>query len=278
MYLPAKHMLWLVVGCVAVAIVLAHTHTATNTAEEEQMPCTCPMRYLQQSYKQPQQTLQTSSTCAFTVTSHFKHQFACIVSDQSIRNSEKHKDLQLLCAAFLLRMLALRTITMDSQCTMCMRALKRVHAAEMACATAAEEASRLRERVDKAESIASLLNQKLVQHKEAIMQLQSSKNTLCEQVKALQLRSKCAPKYFDLLIEFIKVKCVTGTQMKVGSAELHQAFEKFLSHAQKSQQTTLVAPTQRELRALMETLGFEYAQVYHHGANTRCLKGIQLRV
>jgi hypothetical protein len=190
----------------------------------------------------------------------------------------KHKDLQLLCAAYIIRMLALQKT--GSHCSHCKQAQNRAHTAEAACAIAAKEACRLKERAEKAESFASLLNQQLVQYKEAIMQLHSSKDALYEQLAAAQLRSKCAPVYFDLLVEFIKSRCVTGEEMRVSSADLHQAFEIFMQHAQHSKPkgTIVPAPKQRELRALMETLGFEYTQAYLHGANARCLRGIQLRV
>lgn len=268
---------FLVVVCVALAATVL-AHTAAKRATQQQAPLTSPMRYLQESYLQPHQTLGTSSTCASTITHHFKQQFACIVSDQSITNSVKHKDLQLLCAAFIIRMLALQKT--GSHCSHCKQAQNRARTAEAACTAAAEQACRSKERAEKAESVASLLNQQLLQHKEAIMQLHSSKDVLCEQLAAAQLRSKCAPVYFDLLVDFIKSRCVTGREMKVSSADLHQGFDRFMQHAQhgKPKETIVPTPKQRELRALMETLGFEYTQTYLLGANARCLRGIQLRV
>jgi hypothetical protein len=280
----AQQVLCVTVCAALAAAALAHTHRTTSTANEH-MPCMCPMKYLQQFYLHPQHILQTSSTCPITTTQQYKHQFASILLNQSVTDSIRHKDLQLLCSAFLLRMLALRNKGVESEvgsrCTVCMQTSARARVAGVASVAAAQdECALMRERAERAESAATLLSQQALQREEAIMHLQSSRDALRGQLAAAQLRSRCAPVYFDLLIEFIKSRCVTGGETKIGSAELHQAFDSFMQHAQRNQPAAMVVPVpkQSELRALMETLGFEYSQVYHNGTNTRCLRGIQLQL
>ena len=60
--------------------------------------------------------------------------------------------------------------------------------------------------------------------------------------------------------------------MKVGSAELHTAFVSCMA----ADRLAVHPPSQQDLRALLERLGFEYGQVYLNGGNTRGFRGLGL--
>ena len=89
----------------------------------------------------------------------------------------------------------------------------------------------------------------------------------------MQERAKCAPPCFDAVQFFLKHNCVLGIEERVGSAEFHAAFTSFIAH----HQLDCEPPTQRELRALLETLGFHYDQVYIRGSNTRGFRGVSVK-
>jgi hypothetical protein len=281
------HQATAVALCVIVAIaVIAYRHITTSIAREPPPLGVCPFTFLRQSCRHLGEALHTATACPSATTQQFKQQFACIVSDQVMTATEKHRKLNLLCAAFLIRRLALQLkgvgghAQSKSPCPSCAQAISQAQAAHAAQVKAENQVDVLQAAAAKAQSTVMHLTQQAVQHREAIMQLQCRVDTLRQQMSMAELRCRCAPAYFDQLIEFMKVRCVTGSEMKVGSAELHQAFESFMKRAHRGQPgaAVIAAPTQRELRALMESLGFEYTQLYHNGANTRCLRGIQLRL
>jgi hypothetical protein len=281
------HQATAVALCSTAAIaVLFYGRMSTNIARQAPPLVVCPFTFLRQSCRHLGYALHPAAACPSTITRQFKQQYACIVSDQAMAATEKHNKLNLLCAAFLIRILALRLkgaagqALSTSLCSSCAQAYGLAKAAQAAQVKAENQVDVLQAAAGKAQSTVMHLTQQAVQHREAIMQLQCRVDTLRQQMSMAELRSRCAPAYFDMLIEFMKVRCVTGMDMKVGSAELHQAFESFMNHAQRGQPgaAAIAAPTQRELRALMESLGFEYAQLYHNGANTRCLRGIQLQL
>ena len=94
-----------------------------------------------------------------------------------------------------------------------------------------------------------------------------------EQLSVLQLRARCAPPYIDALAQFLESNCVENEDQRVGCAELHTAFTAFLSETCKDAEH----PSQRDLRAVLEALGYEYGQVYIRSANTRGFRGLGLR-
>ena len=64
----------------------------------------------------------------------------------------------------------------------------------------------------------------------------------------------------------------------VGSAELHAALLAFLEEQQQQQDAGKAQPpSQRELRALLEHLGFQYRQTWTRGANVRGFRRLALR-
>ena len=88
-------------------------------------------------------------------------------------------------------------------------------------------------------------------------------------------RAKCAPPYFDAVQIFLQQNCIMGNEERVGSAELHSAFLQFvLCHHFELEGEP---PTQREFRALLETLGFQYDQVYLRGSNIRGFRGLGMK-
>ena len=100
-------------------------------------------------------------------------------------------------------------------------------------------------------------------------------NTIREleaQLVLMRERAKCAPPFFDALNMFLRLNCITGDNERVGSAELHSAFSDFCVHNCLGE-----PPNQREVRALLETLGFKYDQVYLRGNNTRGFRGLGIK-
>ena len=89
----------------------------------------------------------------------------------------------------------------------------------------------------------------------------------------MQERAKCAPPCCDAAQLFLKHNCVLGVEERVGSAELHAAFTSYIAH----HQLDCEPPTQRELRALFDTLGFHYDQVYLRGSNVRGFRGVSVK-
>jgi hypothetical protein len=69
-------------------------------------------------------------------------------------------------------------------------------------------------------------------------------------------RSVCAPPYYDVVLAYLQSECVHGEDRFVGSAELHEACSAYICRALYQGD----APTQRELRTLMEQLGYQYLQ------------------
>ena len=89
----------------------------------------------------------------------------------------------------------------------------------------------------------------------------------------LRERSKLAPAWADQLGIFLNTRCVRRPDERVSSAEMHDAFVRFLAESPQGPEP----PTQRELRqALEEHLGFEYSQVYINGGNARGFRGLGL--
>ena len=89
----------------------------------------------------------------------------------------------------------------------------------------------------------------------------------------LRERAKFAPPWFDQLTAFRNTRCVRGPDERVSSAEVHDAFARFLAASSRGPEP----PTQRELRQVLEeNLNFEYTQVYINGGNARGFKGLGL--
>jgi hypothetical protein len=102
---------------------------------------------------------------------------------------------------------------------------------------------------------------------------QSNTNRELEaQLVLMRERAKCVPPFFDSLNMFLKLYCIIGDDERVGCAELHSAFSEFLVHHCLEE-----LPNQREVRALLETLGFKYDQIYLRGNNTRGFRGLGIK-
>lgn len=87
-----------------------------------------------------------------------------------------------------------------------------------------------------------------------------------------ELAASCAPTWFLQFMEFTATKCSRGASLRVGSAELHEAFVDYLARHHRD----VAAPPHKALRELMENQGYLYEQLYINGANTRGFKGIGL--
>ena len=86
-----------------------------------------------------------------------------------------------------------------------------------------------------------------------------------------ELAASCAPTWFLQFMEFTATKCSRGASLRVGSAELHEAFVEYLARHHR-----VAAPSHKALRELMENQGYLYEQLYINGANKRGFKGIGL--
>ena len=89
----------------------------------------------------------------------------------------------------------------------------------------------------------------------------------------LRERAKFAPPWFDQLTAFLNTRCVRGPDERVSSAEVHDAFARFLAASPRGPEP----PTQRELRQVLEeNLNCFYTQVFVNGSNARGFKGLGL--
>ena len=147
---------------------------------------------------------------------------------------------------------------------------QQTEAARAAAADAQERAARLAQEREK------------LQHENG--RLRAEMSVLADSIKAGQQRlrvleayARCAPPYFHSLLQFIGEKCSQGPDLRVSSCDLHHAFVSYLeAHQSPSSAAAIQSPSQRELRALLEQLGFEYAQMQYKGSNARCFKGVAL--
>jgi hypothetical protein len=93
-------------------------------------------------------------------------------------------------------------------------------------------------------------------------------------MSALKLRARCAPQFFDSLLCFLRSRCVEGEGQRVGAADLHAAFTAFM--ADDDSGLRVEPPSQRDLRALLEQLGFSYGLIYVRGTTSRGFRGLGL--
>jgi hypothetical protein len=236
-----------------------------------------PFAYLKANYKLPQDVLMTHSQNTSTLTQHYVTLFDHIVHDMS--SSTKEKDLQILCSAYMLRLMVAQSApgrhTCNSQsanrenkklCTVIAQLQQENTSAQHAAAT-------LKAQCEAAEHTAAQLAAELAEAR----QQQARMHHTIQGMHALEMRARCAPAWFDLLLQFLATRCITGEGLKTSSAELHAAFLEFMAHAPPEQTKHLLTPSQSDLRACMERIGFDYSQTYYRGANQRCLKGVQLK-
>ena len=110
-------------------------------------------------------------------------------------------------------------------------------------------------------------------------QAQSLQSVVLELQAQLDLARRSAhgaPPYTDLVISFLRCRCVQGDDnLFVGSAELHTAFLAFLKR--QHQGGKVQPPSQRALRGLLEHMGYEYRQTWAKGANVRGFRRLALR-
>jgi hypothetical protein len=137
----------------------------------------------------------------------------------------------------------------------------------------ARNAACLERRATYAEGLCSNLQSQLIKSEHKVERLSKLIRDWGERLPLLQMRARCAPPYFDALACFLKRCCVESEDQRVGCAELHTAFTAFLAESCKD----VEPPSQRDLRAVLEALGYEYGQVYIRSANTRGFRGLGLR-
>jgi hypothetical protein len=98
---------------------------------------------------------------------------------------------------------------------------------------------------------------------------------LCEtrtELIVFEQRARCAPPFFDDVAAFLRARCSIGEEERAGSAELHAAFGAYLREVGRVGES----PSQRDLRSLLEKLGFCYDQIYIKGTNARGFRGLGL--
>ena len=115
------------------------------------------------------------------------------------------------------------------------------------------------------------LQSSLLQSERAVELLRSELQALSTHLSSVEERAQFAPPYFDALLSFMRSHCIQG-RMKFGSAELHTAFVSCMA----ANRLAIQPPSQQDLRALLERLGFDYGQVYLNGGNTRGFRGLGL--
>ena len=111
--------------------------------------------------------------------------------------------------------------------------------------------------------------------KRVVQHLERDRDTIKElegRLRQAEGHARCAPSWYGALADFVHEKCVQGDSMKVGSAELHEAFLTFM----RSSHPQIEAPVHKAFRELLEHLGYEYDQVYIEGTNKRGFRGISL--
>ncbi len=128
----------------------------------------------------------------------------------------------------------------------------------------------LEHRVWSAEGVCTHLQNSLAQSDEMNEHMNSQLAAMSARLRTMESRARCAPPYFDALTQFLDSECARGADRRVSSASLHAAFVDFMADAHSE------APSQTDLRALLETLGFEYGQVNIDGGNARGFRGISL--
>jgi hypothetical protein len=229
-----------------------------------------PIDYLKQGFCLPQHVLATSSDKLPVIARQYQRLFKQISSQSQA--TDKARDLQILGSAYMLRVLALKPSTSHVQlpCDACTRARQTIATLQQSVLQAQENARHWQARCEAAEGAAVLMKAQVAEAINAQVKLDEAQAAA---QKALELRARCAPPCFNVLIDFLRTRCLLGEEHRVSSAELHDAFTAFMvRHAQQTDSLS-----QSELRSCMEKLGFAYAQAYYKGTNQRCLKGVQLR-
>jgi hypothetical protein len=112
------------------------------------------------------------------------------------------------------------------------------------------DASSHEQRAFKAEALCSTLQLELMSLSTAAHDSETQLQKLSEQLRLAQAQARCAPSYAKDILQFLRVKCVHGPDLRVATVELYTAFLSYVNDTSP--------PTQREFRALLEHLGFEY--------------------
>jgi hypothetical protein len=131
----------------------------------------------------------------------------------------------------------------------------------------------LEKRAIDAEMACTTLHRELAEAEDNIRHLNAQVASLETERNSVQILAKCAPVWFSAFVSFLNTECKQGPDLRVGSAQLHDTFCRFMSQHAK----TVKPPTQRELTAQLVRLGFEYAQVYINGGNARGFRGFTVR-
>ena len=209
-------------------------------------------------------------------TAQFYEMFDAISSKQDLESGEQGQQLQVLCSAFFMLLLSNtnKTAVTTTHVTNNNLTVQASHITVMQEMNGLKSA--LAQRTSQLEqwTFAWEENMKLIQSRHADQS--DAINDLEAELIVMRERAKCAPPYFDAIHMFMRRNCIVGDEERVGSAELHAAFLDYVSGHQQLEFDGK-PPTQREFRALLETLGFHYDQVYLRGSNIRGFRGLGIK-
>lgn len=211
----------------------------THTTLKVERPAAMPLTcklFMEQHYRQPSQVLGIPADKSSNV--HFiRSRFAQVFNATSCQAGSV-SEMQIICSAFLLLMNGASNTKAEQDM------LHHQHRA----AALTQHAQQLQDRL------------------RSVWDAQQS----CKELQDRLTVSQTAVEYFDAVLQFLGSQCIQGADTRVSSSELHEAFVRYIGGS------GVQVPSQRDLRALLEHLGFEYGQVYVNGSNARGFRGLCL--
>jgi chromosome segregation ATPase len=231
--------------------------------------------YITRFYRSPSQVLGLAASTQDP--DAIRRRFLALFESKRASPSAQ-QELQMLCSAFVLLMgrIQPQQTQVTNNFAVQSAQITLLNTADARCAALREHASELEVRLGQAQQENMRLQQAM---QAAGRQVQALQGAMHELQAQLDLARHSAP-YADAVISFLRCRCVQGDDsLFVGSAELHAALLAFLAEQQQQQQDEGKAqpPSQRELRALLEHLGFQYRQTWTRGANVRGFRRLALR-
>lgn len=190
------------------------------------------------------------------------------------------QELQMLCSAFVLLMGRIQPQQTQVTNNFAVRSaqITLLNTADARCAALREHASEIEVRLGQAQQDNMILQQAMQAAGRQVQALQGAMHELKAQLDLARHSARGAPPYADAVISFLRCRCVQGDDsFFVGSAELHAALLAFLAEQQQHDEGKAQPPSQRELRALLEHLGFQYRQTWTRRANVRGFRQLALR-
>ena len=237
----------------------------------------CPT-YITRFYRSPSQVLGLAASTQDP--DAIRRRFLALFESKRASPSAQLK-LQMLCSAFMLLMGRIQPQQTQVTNNIAFRSaqITLLNTTDARCAALCEHASDLEVRLGQAQQENIRLQQAMQAAGRQVQALQGAMHELQAQLDLARHSARGAPPYADAVISFLRCRCVQGDDsFFVGSAELHTALLAFLAEQQQQQDAGKAQPpSQRELRALLEHLGFEYQQTWTRGANVRGFRRLALR-